>query len=78
MSITTLTSREFNRDTGRAKKAADTGPVVITDRGRPAHVLLRIEDYRRLVGGRRSIVELLALPGSEDIEPPIPSRSDTR
>ena len=34
----------------RAKKAAAEGPVFITDRGRPAHVLLTIEDYQRLGG----------------------------
>ena len=42
MSITTLTSREFNQDHGRAKKAAQKGPVFITDRGTPAFVLLSI------------------------------------
>jgi prevent-host-death family protein len=47
MPIATLSSREFNQDTGRAKKAAKRGPVLITDRGRPAHVLLTIEDYRK-------------------------------
>ena len=76
MSITTLTSREFNRDTSRAKKAAEMGPVVITDRGRPAHVLLKIEDYQSLAGERRNIAELLALPGSEDIELPILDRRE--
>jgi hypothetical protein len=35
MPITTLTSREFNQDASRAKKAAQQGPVFITDRGRP-------------------------------------------
>ncbi len=45
MPITTLSSREFNQDTGRAKKASKNGPVFITDRGRPAHVLLTIEEY---------------------------------
>jgi prevent-host-death family protein len=45
MTVTTLTSREFNQDTSGAKKAASRGPVFITDRGRPAHVLLTIEDY---------------------------------
>ena len=52
MGITTLSSREFNQDTSRAKKAASTGPVFITDRGRPAHVLLTIDEYRRLRGER--------------------------
>ena len=48
MMTVTMSSREFNQDTSRAKKAASKGPVFITDRGRPAHVLLTIEDYRRL------------------------------
>ena len=63
MAATTLTSREFNQDTSRAKKAARGGPVFITDRGRPAHVLLTIEDYRRLAGGNMSLAEALAQPG---------------
>lgn len=64
---TTLSSREFNQDTGRAKKLAGNGPVFITDRGRPAHVLLTIEDYRKPAGGGRSIVDMLAMPVQEDI-----------
>ncbi|RXR27595.1 type II toxin-antitoxin system Phd/YefM family antitoxin [Sphingobium fluviale] len=52
MGITTLSSREFNQDTSRAKKAATAGPVFITDRGKPAHVLLTIDEYRRLRGER--------------------------
>ena len=68
MTITTLSSREFNQDTSRAKKAAQDGPVFITDRGRPAHVLLTIEAYQKLTGGEASIVDLLAMPGVEDIE----------
>ncbi len=68
MTITTLSSREFNQDTSRAKKAASEGPVFITDRGKPAHVLLSIEEYRRITGKRRSIVDALSMPGLEDIE----------
>jgi len=68
MPFTTLSSREFNQDTSRAKKAAAEGPVFITDRGRPAHVLISIAEYRRLTGGRRSIVEALSMPGLGDIE----------
>lgn len=76
MPITTLSSREFNQDTSRAKKAATTGPVFITDRGKPAHVLLSIEDYQRLSGSPRSIVDLLAMPGVEDIDLEIPARTE--
>jgi prevent-host-death family protein len=68
MAITTLTSREFNQDASGAKKAASKGPVFITDRGRPAHVLLTIEDYQRLAGGQRKIADALAMPGDEDVE----------
>lgn len=68
MTITTLSSREFNQDTSRAKKAASEGPVFITDRGKPAHVLLSIEDYQRITGGHRKIADALAMPGLADIE----------
>ena len=68
MAITTFSSREFNQDVTRAKKAARQGPVFITDRGRPAHVLLTIEEYQRLTGSRATLVELLALPEEADIE----------
>lgn len=68
MSAKTVSSREFNQDVSGAKRAANEGPVFITDRGRPAHVLLSIEEYRRLTGGEASIGELLALPGAEDID----------
>jgi prevent-host-death family protein len=68
MSVTTLTSREFNQDTSRAKKAARKGPVFITDRGRPAHVLLTIEDYQRLAGSKLSLAEALAQSGVPDFE----------
>lgn len=68
MMITTLTSREFNQDASGAKKAASKGPVFITDRGRPAHVLLTIETYQRLAGGQRKIADALAMPGDEDFE----------
>lgn len=58
---TTMTSRQFNQDTGRAKKAAESGPVVITDRGRPAHVLLTFQEYERLLGPAR-LMDLLGEP----------------
>jgi len=75
--ITNLSSREFNQDTSGAKKAASNGPVFITDRGRPAHVLLSIEEYQRLTGSLKSIVELLAMPADEaDIEFEAPTLPD--
>ncbi|HEV2673997.1 MAG TPA: type II toxin-antitoxin system prevent-host-death family antitoxin [Aliidongia sp.] len=70
---TTISSREFNHDVGSAKRAAETGPVIVTDRGTPAFVLLRYEDYRRLADqGAANILDLLDHPDSADIdfEPP--------
>ncbi|MBD8237068.1 type II toxin-antitoxin system Phd/YefM family antitoxin [Pseudomonas fluorescens] len=68
MTITTISSREFNQDTSGAKKAARQGPVFITDRGKPAHVLLSIEDYQKLTGLNADIVDLLVMPEAADME----------
>ena len=77
MAITTLSSRDFNQDTGRAKIAARNGPVFITDRGHPAHVLLTFEDYQRLTGGQDSIIDLLGLPSElADVELETPPARD--
>jgi prevent-host-death family protein len=68
MTITTISSRELNQDVTRAKKAAKNGPVFITDRGKPAHVLLSIDEYQRLTKQRRNIADSLTMPGVADIE----------
>lgn len=69
MPRSTISSREFNQDTAGAKRAAEQGPVYITDRGRPAHVLLTYESYVELTGEHTSIVTLLTqTPGIGDIE----------
>ena len=69
---TTLSSREFNRDCSRAKKAAFDGPVFITDRGRPSHVLLTAEEYQRITGSGPSGADALAMKEGADIvfDPP--------
>lgn len=62
-----MSSREFNQDTSRAKKAAADGPVFITDRGKPAHVLLTFAAYQELLGV--DLLDQLAEPaGVEDVE----------
>lgn len=68
MQITTLSSREFNQDASRAKKAANNGPVYITDRGRQTHVLLTVEEFQRISGQSASIIDMLAMPETEDFE----------
>ena len=72
MSTTIVTSLELSLDIARAKKAAKSGPVVITDRGKPAHVLLSIEYYRRLTGEQRSLVEALSMAELSDIDLKVP------
>lgn len=67
MAVTTMNSRTFNQDVSAAKRAAREGPVIITDRGKPAHVLMSIEAYRALAGRQDSIVDLLSDPSVADI-----------
>jgi prevent-host-death family protein len=68
MAITTISSRDFNQNVSRARKAAGKGPVFITDRGRPAQVLLSIEEYRKITGKHESIVDLLGDPKAAEID----------
>lgn len=76
MTITTLSSRQFNQDASKAKKSAMAGPVIITDRGRPAHVLMTFAEYKKITGRHTKIGDLLAMPGIEDIELEIPALLD--
>jgi len=76
MTITTLSSREFNQAASEAKRAANDGPVFITDRGRPAHVLMSMALYRRLTGSQQKIADLLAMPGIENVDLEIPPLRD--
>jgi len=65
-----VTSREFNQDVSQAKRAARLGPVIVTDRGRPTHVLLSIDTYRHLTRGGETIVDLLAARDDEPLAVP--------
>ena len=73
---TQMSSREFNQDTSGAKKAAEHGPVYITDRGRPAHVLLTFDAYEELVGPHRTLDLLAAPAGVADIDFVAPTHDD--
>lgn len=66
--MTTMSARDFNRDVSAAKRAADHGPVVITDRGRAAYVLLSASAYERLTD-KRSIVDWLQTDSEYEFEP---------
>lgn len=66
--MATVSSRDFNQDVSAAKRMAASEPVVITDRGRPSHVLLSIEQYRRLVADERTIVDWLSADDDIDLQ----------
>lgn len=76
MATTQMSSREFNQDTSGAKKAAEHGPVYITERGRPAHVLLTYEAYEDLLGAEHVLDRLGSPAGVEDVELPAPISRD--
>lgn len=73
MGMTTMSSRDFNQGASRAKKAARQGPVYITERGKPTHVLMTIEEFHRRQGkAPRSLLATLAQVGDAgdfDFEP---------
>jgi prevent-host-death family protein len=76
--MTTMSARDFNRDVSAAKRAADAGPVVITDRGEPAYVLLSIDEYRRLHGDGADLVARLRMDDIDIDFEPAPSEFSLR
>ncbi|ANF30378.1 prevent-host-death protein [Leifsonia xyli] len=54
-----ITAREFNHDVSAAKRSATAEPLIITDRGEPAYVLLTFADFERMTGRQKNIVDLL-------------------
>jgi prevent-host-death family protein len=67
-----ISSRDFTGRVAQIKRAALTGPVFITDRGTPSHVLLHIDQYRRLTSTGYSLADALAMKDGDDIpfDPP--------
>lgn len=68
MTASFLSSRDFNRDPARAKRAAKNGPVFVTERSKPALVVLSIEDYEKLAGQNRSLADVLLALEDLDFE----------
>jgi prevent-host-death family protein len=83
MAARTFTSREFNREPGRIKRAAAEGPVVITERGKPIMAVLPYGAYERLTGTPPgTILDALSMEGVGEIEidfprPTTPPRAAT-
>ena len=76
MTIKTLTSRQFSQNTSKARKEANSGPVFITVRGRPAHVLLTYDEYKKITRKPTKIADLLAMSGIDDVDFGIPRLHD--
>lgn len=66
--MTSMSAREFNQDVSAAKREAKRSPVVITDRGQPAFVLLSIEEYRRLNAREDNLVDRLSMDDDFDVD----------
>lgn len=73
--VTCISSREFNQGAAAAKRAARDGPVLITNRGRPSHVLLSYEQYKEIRGPGSRLSDVLSrTPGVGDIDFELPDR----
>ena len=59
----TLSSREFNQDTARAKRAANDGPVFITDRGKilPRRITGTCAKHQRVLAQEIKRARMIAL-----------------
>jgi hypothetical protein len=75
--VTMMSSHEFDRDRSKAKKLADDGPVIITDGGKPIHVLLTYDAYLKLGGNGKNIAELLSMDAGDDIDFDPPKLDDS-
>lgn len=57
----TTTSKEFNRQASALRRSASNEPLLITERGRPAHVLMSYAAYQALQSPTQSVADALAM-----------------
>ena len=67
----------FDQDPDAARLAAEGGPVMITDQGQPAYVLLSYADYQKLAGVSRSLLDAVAQNEDDDFDFEPPRMCDT-
>ena len=72
-----MTSREFNQHVSQAQKAAQSDPVIITNRGEPAYVLMTYAEYEKTLQSKsvRSGLDALMPLDAADIELELQPRS---
>ena len=75
--MTVMTSREFNQHVSQAQKAAQSDPVIITNRGEPAYVLMTYTEYEKTLQSKsvRSGLDALMPLDATDIELELQPRS---
>ncbi len=68
---TTVTAQEFADNLAGVKRAATEAPVVVTDGGRPAHVLMSYEAYEALAKPQplpgRTLLDIAREPGMAEL-----------
>ena len=72
-----ITSREFNQRSSQAQKYALEEPVIITNRGTPAFVLMSYTEYEKVQQAKpfRSALEALLPIDNDDVELELQPRS---
>lgn len=76
-----MTSQEFNQNTSLAQRYAQTAPVIITHRGKPAYVLIKYDDYQPSQPSKNALQTLLDLSHPADVgdvELPLQPRSQAQ
>ena len=75
--MTVMTNQEFKQNVSQAQKAAQTEPVIITDQGEPAYVLMTYTEYEKTLQSKsiRSGLDALMPLDAADIELELQPRS---
>jgi prevent-host-death family protein len=66
--MSVVSMREFNQNSSGVVRAASKAPVFLTNRGKPTHVVMSIEDYERSHGQPKSILDTLRQPGGPEYD----------
>lgn len=75
--MTVMTNQEFKQNVSQAQKTAQTEPVIITDRGEPAYVLMTYTEHEKTLQSKsvRSGLDALMPLDAADIELELQPRS---
>ncbi len=73
MSLSYMSSASFNQNPSKAKQAAKDSPLVITDHGKPTHVLVSYAEFEANWKKPKTALEALYDPNAtidKDFDPP--------